>query len=288
MQAQRGTIGLRNLRRMAQYIRHLPGLERAEWLWAAARGPYHRVLGAGGRGVEVKVGGTAAVRMPPEFSGGAWETFEPEAVAALADWVRRHPGGLVLDIGSSIGIFSAIALFAGDDVEVVAFDPDLASLAAVGRLCAHADGARLRLVHGFVTRAASETASLEQAAARTQAALLRSGIRGEVGTTRYASLTDADADAVPRWRLDDLLTAPAGRPTLIKCDVEGAELLVLAGGEALLRRAHPHLLLSVHPPALPGYGHSKAEVEAFLRRLGYDIRCLAVDHEEHWWCELRT
>jgi FkbM family methyltransferase len=204
---------------MAQYIRHLPGLERAEWLWAAARGPYHRVLGAGGRGV--KVGGTAAVRMPPEFSGGAWETFEPEAVAALA---------------------------------------------------------------------ASETASLEQAAARTQAALLRSGIRGEVGTARYASLTDADADAdaVPRWRLDDLLAAPTGRPMLIKCDVEGAELLVLAGGEALLRRAHPHLLLSVHPPALPGYGHSKAEVEAFLRRLGYDIRCLAVDHEEHWWCELGT
>jgi FkbM family methyltransferase len=198
---------LRNLRRMAQYIRHLPGLERAEWLWAAARGPYHRVLGAGGHGVEVKVGGTAAVRMPPAFSGGAWETFEPEAVAALADWVRRHPGGLVLDIGSSIGIFSAIALSAGDDVEVVAFDPDLASLAAVRQLCAHAEGERLRLVHGFVTQAASETASLEEAAARTQAALIRTGIRGEVGTTRYASLTDA----VPRWRLDDLC-AGAGRP----------------------------------------------------------------------------
>jgi FkbM family methyltransferase len=275
---------LRNLRRMAQYIRHLPGLERAEWLWAAARGPYHRVLGAGGHGVEVKVGGTAAVRMPPAFSGGAWETFEPEAVAALADWVRRHPGGLVLDIGSSIGIFSAIALSAGDDVEVVAFDPDLASLAAVQRLCAHADGQRLRLVHGFVTQAASETASLEEAAARTQAALIRTGIRGEVGTTRYASLTDA----VPRWRLDDLCAGLAGRPTLVKCDVEGAELLVLAGGEALLRRVRPDLLLSVHPPALPGYGHSKAEAEAFLRRLGYDIRCLAVDHEEHWWCEPRT
>jgi hypothetical protein len=46
--------------------------------------------------------------------------------------------------------------------------------------------------------------------------------------------------------------------------------------------------LNVHPPALPSYGHSKAEVEAFLRRLGYGIRCLAVDHEEHWWCELKT
>src|SRR5262245_24125666 len=49
-----------------------------------------------------------------------------------------------------------------------------------------------------------------------------------------------------------------------------------------------NFLLSAHPPALPGYGHSKAKVEASLRRHGYDIRCLAVDHEEHWWCELRT
>jgi len=39
---------------------------------------------------------------------------------------------------------------------------------------------------------------------------------------------------------------------------------------------------------LPGYGHAKAEVETFLRRFGYDIRCLAVNHEEHRWCELKT
>jgi hypothetical protein len=26
----------------------------------------------------------------------------------------------------------------------------------------------------------------------------------------------------------------------------------------------------------------------FLRRLGEDIRCIGVDDEEHWWCELRT
>jgi hypothetical protein len=66
------------------------------------------------------------------------------------------------------------------------------------------------------------------------------------------------------------------------------ELLVLLGGEALLRRSRPEILISVHPAALPSYGHSKVEIEAFLQNLGYEIRCLAVDHEEHWWCEFKN
>src|SRR4029077_12887077 len=91
-------------------------------------------------------------------------------------------------------------------------------------------------------------------------------------------------------RLDDLFAnnVPEKRPILIKCDVEGAELLVLLGGETLLRRVHPDLLLSIHPTALPSYGHSKNEIEGFLKHLGYEIRCLAVDHEEHWWCVFRS
>lgn len=164
------------LRRAAQRIRHLPGLERAEPLWRMLRKPYHRVLSIGGHGVKVIVGGAAAVRIPAEFAGGSWEQHEPETVAAFAQWVGRHPGTLVLDVGSSIGIFS----------------------------------------------------------------------------------------------------------------VEGAELLVLRGAETFLRRVSPVLSLSVHPPALPGYGHSKADVEAFLKRLCYEVRVLAVDHEEHWWCERRA
>jgi FkbM family methyltransferase len=279
---------LSNLRRVAQYIRHLPGLDRAEWLWAALRHPYHRVLNSSGQGVEVLVAGTALVRIPPEFAGATWETFEPEAVAAFADWVRRHPGGMILDVGSSIGIYSAIALFADDEVEVVAFDSDLSSLAAARRLCQHAGSGRLRLVYGFITQAGTDVALLDSAAAATEAALVRTDVRGDVGTTRYVCLTDPDAGKVPHRRLDDLLAAGMDRRSiLLKCDVEGSELSVLSGAEMLLRRLHPDLLLSVHPDALSGYGHSKTGIETFLKRLGYEVRCLAVDHEEHWWCEFK-
>lgn len=278
---------MNHVRRIAQRLRHLPGLERADFLWRILRGPYQRLLDASGRGVEVMVGGAAAVRMPAEFAGGSWEKHEPEAVAAYARWIERHPGALVLDVGSSIGIFSAIALFADSRAEVLAFDSDLPSLAAARRLCRHAAGARLRLAHGFLAEQATRACSLATAVSDTQAELEQSGVRGESGITRYVCLTDVDRGGIASYRLDDLLAGESleGRPILIKCDVEGAELLVLRGAEAFLRRSAPALLLSVHPPALPSYGHSKADIETFLKRLGYEIRVLAIDHEEHWWCE---
>jgi FkbM family methyltransferase len=196
----------------------------------------------------------------------------------------------VLDIGSSLGIFSAVALFADSQTEVVAFDSDLASLAAVRRLCQHAPGARLRLVMGFVAEQPTAVRSLAEAVADTGTALAQSGVRGDVGTTRYVCLGDRSSDAIPSHRLDDLFADEdfEGRAVLIKCDVEGAELLVLRGAETFLRRVAPALSLSVHPPALPSHGHSRADVEAFLKRLGYVVRVLAVDHEEHWWCERKA
>jgi FkbM family methyltransferase len=237
--------------------------------------------------VKVMVGGVAAVRMPAEFAGGSWERHEPETVSAFVRWVERHPGALILDIGSSIGIFSAVALFADAGAEVVAFDSDLSSLAALRRLCQHAPGPKPRLVLGFVAQNPTEVRSLDDSAAATEAALEQAGTRGDVGTTRYVCLTDGDNAAIASRRLDDLIRTEdlAGRDVLVKCDVEGAELLVLRGAEKLLRCSAPVLLLSVHPLALPDYGHSRESVEEYLKSLGYEIRILAVDHEEHWWCE---
>ena len=274
------------VRQIGRRIRHLPGLERAEGMWSLLRKPYHWLLNIGASGVGVVVGGSSAISMPAEFVGGNWEEYEPETTAALSQWVKLHPGGMVLDIGSSIGVFSAVALFADASVDVVAFDSDLASLAATRRMCQYAPGNRLSLVHGLIGETPTEVTSLGSAIASTVASLLATG---DVGTTRYVCFGDPNIDSIPVRRLDDLFAGELNdrRAMLIKCDVEGAELLVLAGAEALLRNVHPDLLLSVHPPALPNYGHSEEALWAFLGKLGYSSRRIAVDHEEHWWCEFK-
>jgi FkbM family methyltransferase len=262
-------------------------LQRFDNLWEILRKPYHRLLDIGGHGVKIRVGGNAVVRLPGEFTGANWEEYEPETVAMFAEWVRQFPGGLVLDVGCSVGIFSAIALFLDPRCEVVAFDSDLPSLAATQRLCQHATGGRLRLVHGFLTERAPDSLSLVELVSQTQAALVQSGVRGEAGTTRYVCLIDHGVSSIPKYRLDDIFALEdlGGRPVLVKCDVEGAELLVLRGAEKFLTHSAADVLLSVHPDALLNYGHSRLEVQAFVNKLGYHVRILATDHEEHWWCE---
>ena len=232
------------------------------------------------------VGGVAAIQIPAEYAGGSWEEFEPGTVAAFVDWLRNHPGGLVLDLGCSIGIYSAVALFADPNVQVVAFDSDLSSLAAVRRITAYATGDRLQLIYGFLADQ-GEAGSLVSVVTATNVALVQAGVRGDVGTTRYVCLVDKQTQSIPRRRLDDLFAEGFDRPCLIKCDVEGAEQLVLSGGAQLLQRYHPELLLSAHPSALPQYGHSITTLRSFLETTGYEIRLLAIDHEEHWWCRRR-
>src|SRR5262249_26548356 len=156
--------------------------------------------------------------------GVSWEDYEPASIAAFARWVRAHPTGVVLDVGSSTGIFSVTALCASAQASVVAFDSDLASLAAARRMCRYAGPSRLQVVQGFVGEGPREAGTRAQAAAATEARLAATGATGEAGTTKYMCMTDPQASTVTCRRLDDLLAGDpyAGRPMLVKCDVEGA------------------------------------------------------------------
>jgi len=285
--SQKGGSFVSQLRLIAQRIRHLPGLESAEGFWQIVRRPYQNLLNTSGYGVSVQVGGVAEVRMPAEFAGGSWEKMEPESVQIFDKWIRTHPGGMILDIGSSIGIFSAIALFADRTTEVLAVDPDLPSLAAVQRMCQYAAGSRLKIIQCFLSDDSSNGPTLADCAQSTDRALEEMRADGKMHATRYLALGDESAVGVPRYTLDCLLKAEmySNRPLLIKCDVEGAELKVLQGGETLIRQRRPEMLISVHPQALSQYHSSKADVQSFLADASYKYDVIAIDHEEHWWCE---
>jgi hypothetical protein len=62
--------------------------------------------------------------------------------------------------------------------------------------------------------------------------------------------------------------------------------LFCAGATRLLREMRCDLLLSVHPQfgMMARYGHTANDVRKFLEDLDYQIKTLAVDWEEHWWC----
>ena len=73
----------------------------------------------------------------------------------------------------------------------------------------------------------------------------------------------------PLVPLDDLIET-LGTVSLIKCDVEGAELLVLRGARELLKRSKPTVICELVPEFLRGFGVERAHVAAYFRDLGYD------------------
>lgn len=70
-------------------------------------------------------------------------------------------------------------------------------------------------------------------------------------------------------------------PTVIKLDVEGAEILALRGAKRLLTgpRRPRALFIEVHDTFLPGFGSSADEVNALLNEFGYTN---AIYRAERW------
>lgn len=288
MQDEQQGLMRRLTRWLDDQLRHRLALGVHPRLRAWLRRPYHAVLDALSGGLPIQLGGCIPARVPAAFRSKWMENYEREQFEALAAWCGRHPNGLFVDIGCSLGYMSCAALFAAPQLEVVAIDPDESSLRATVRLCRYAGGRRLTVIRCLVGDAQGTRLDRRTAVQQTQERLARGGGSDDPDAHQYRDLRDPEAGRdLPIHPLDALLADPAdrARPLLVKCDVEGGEWSVLDGARDLLRTARPTLLLSVHPRYLPNFGHTREEVADLLAAAGYCIRVLGVDHEEHWLCE---
>ena len=93
-------------------------------------------------------------------------------------------------------------------------------------------------------------------------------------TNRWESLAAGDQAGgtidVESVTLDGLLAArDLPCPSLLKIDVQGADLSVLRGAELTFARCRPVVLIEVDRSALARAGSSEHEVSRFLAALGY-------------------
>lgn len=166
------------------------------------------------------------------------------------------PGDAFLDVGANTGIYSLLAAsLVGNLGWVDAFEPD--------------ERSRDRMIENVALNAFKNIRIHPQAVGKAdeQVRFLRDlDVGNRIQTSLDGGLKTVEVDCV---RLDRAVGAR--RYAVGKMDVEGAEPLVLQGGEKMLKAGNPPVWLMEFNGKLHDYGFTEMDFERWLGRRGYDL-----------------
>jgi FkbM family methyltransferase len=191
-----------------------------------------------------------------------FDQYEPEETRVID--LLSEGAAQILDVGANIGWYAVRFAKRAPNSQVHAFEPmpvshaylqrNIAINDVAGRVCCYNYG--LSEANGsfdfFIAPAGGTNASLLNVAAAADA-------RAVVGLT----LT-----------LDQWCSNQQVRPDFIKCDVEGAELLVFRGGRQTLTQYRPVVFAELLRKWSKPFGYHPNDMLAYFAELGYE--CFAV------------
>ncbi|WP_049941942.1 mycofactocin biosynthesis glycosyltransferase MftF [Haloterrigena turkmenica] len=225
----------------------------------------------------VSIDGVAA-RFRLDTSTESWwledETLRGER-PVLADLLKRlGPDDAVLDVGANVGLYACFAGRILSDGRVVAVEPH------PGNADRLAENLGLNGVDASVTRAAlgatDGSGRLDVPADRVGAG---TSVLAADSADSSAQSTDADRVPVDVAAGDSLLErTDVPSPTVVKIDVEGAEIEVLRGLDETLSASDCRLVYcEIHPAAIGAFDATADDVEGFLRERGF-----ALERVQEW------
>lgn len=205
-----------------------------------------------------------------DLHGGAFGRVYRHIYFTYKEIIDRHliaaagrlakPRTLVVDVGANIGFFS-VMLARRTDISLLAFEPDHQNFQSLGRLIAeHALGTR---IHPYMMALSDTTGT-------------GSLYLSDLAPTDHKLIDSRSSRTVEiaMARLDDFLIQHADFTktpvSLIKIDVQGAELLVLRGMRQTLRaNNYPPILVEYSPDDLTHANVTPGEFFDAFETLGY-------------------
>ena len=180
------------------------------------------------------------------------------------------PNDVLWDIGSSIGI---VSIYAAPLIKkVIAFEPDKLIFNRLSKNIS-------------LNKLGSKIQSLNLGIGETKGtiSLHSDGVEGK--SPSIANLGRHNTSYIVEIEtIDNLVESGYEKPTIIKIDIEGAEMLALLGARKVFLDTHkPRLLfIEVHPTFLPSFNTSIEEIYDFLFQNGYTfIKCVERDEQIH-------
>jgi len=165
--------------------------------------------------------------------------YEPQLLAAIED--LAVPGTVAYDVGANIGYIAILlARCVGPQGKVFAFEPLPANLERLrANLALNGIEGRVTVVPAAVSHESRAATFLLHASSGMGKVEGSAGREAHYPGSIMVETIDLDAFAYGRGH-------PA--PSLIKMDIEGGEVMALAGMRRLLREARPVLLIELHGP----------------------------------------
>ena len=205
----------------------------------------------------------------PTFARG---TYELPIQQILAQYLK--PGDVFYDIGANIGFFSTIAArLVGKSGQVYSFEPVAKNVARVRR---NAKLNRFSQIKVF-PKAVSENSgqgNLLLAQHSGGATLATAGMPPDM-----TGAVQVDLISIDDW-LDRQKLKP---PSLIKIDVEGAELEAIKGMLQTIRTFKPILLYEVDDDRLDRFQQKQEELDTYVKELGYQVSHTANAYNVPGW-----
>jgi FkbM family methyltransferase len=188
-----------------------------------------------------------------------YDDFEHRELRFAID--RARGGGLILDVGANIGLYTAAcARAAGAAGRVIALEPGPATFEKLAETC--------RQLH------LTNATALQLAASRSEGVARLAAIRSDREV--HQRLIEGDGGAgvpVATGRLDDVCGDDASTVTLLKMDVEGHELAAFEGAARILGNGRAHLIVEFYPAGLLA---SRSSADALWARLARTHDCVGV------------
>jgi FkbM family methyltransferase len=199
-------------------------------------------------GVEIFVDASDHSMVPGLLNG----TYEKHEIA----WLRKNlkAGDVFIDVGANVGLYSNIASkIVGKNGIVIAIE---------------ATPSTAEILKQNLTLNESTNVEVVQAAATNRAGVVQIYTSGLIGCNSIVSkpeLQDFETVDVEARTLNEIiLSRKLNKVSMIKLDIEGAEMATLEGADEILKRYNPKLLLEFNASFLRA---NKFDPEILLNRL---------------------
>jgi FkbM family methyltransferase len=250
---------MKTFEKVSTWLRHLPQLESAGWLWDPVRPIYQRALDQFGcNGLERIINGSDRLLVSPRARGVS-EKYELDVWRALMGELRA--GDTFVDVGAFIGLYTiGVGLRLQDSGRVIAFEPDIHNFSLLQ------EHVRLNRLDGQV--------ELHRAAVSDKDGKFQFLADGSC-EARLVSSNQKDTTIVDVVTLDSAFKGR--RIDILKIDVEGYEEMVLRGANSLLHTPElkPRaIFVEVHPYAWAALRTGSDSLLGVLNEAGYLVETL--------------